>query len=318
MKLAIIGAGTIGSTVAEYAESYNHTVTAIADSKSAAIDETGLNVASALQRKQESGTIGDEAPDAALHADYDCLIETTPTTLGDSEPAFSHLQTALKHDRHVVLGNKGPVAQRYQDVRNLEADSKGEVHFEATIGGPLPLLSTIRDVGAERINGVRGVFNGLANFILSRMAAEGLGYKHVLAEAQDLGIAEVDPTFDVEGTDTALTCSILANVLSISDKELTIEDVPIHGITDIPGSALDLAKDDGLTVRLLGEVRGDHLRVGPRTVPETSPLAVTGSQTVVELDIEGAGPLNVSSSSATSREVATAILTDVNRIEKYN
>lgn len=315
MKLAIFGVGTIGSTVAEYAESYNHTVIAIADSNSSIIDETGIDVASTLQKKRETGTLGEDDPEAALNANYDCLIETTPTTLGNAEPAFSHLQAALEQDSHVVLGNKGPVAQRYKDVQNLEADSKGGVHFEATIGGPLPVLSTLRDIGPERVNGVRGVFNGLANFILSRMAAEGLGYEHVLAEAQDLGIAEVDPTFDVEGTDTALTCSILANVLSGPDEEFTIDDVSIRGITEIPGSALNLAKEDGLTVRLLGDVREGQLRVAPRTVLESSPLAATGSQTVVELDIQNAGSLNVSSSAATSSEVATAILTDVNRIE---
>ena len=316
MKLAVVGAGAIGSTVAEFAESYGHTVTALADSNSAVVDEGGVDVSGALVRKRESGTLGDGDTEAALYAGYDCLVETTPTTLDDAEPSFSHVATALERGRHVVLGNKSPVAQRYRELDALGEESDGEVRFEATIGGPLPVLSTIRDVGPERIDGVRGVFNGLANFILSRMSAEGLGYEHVLAEAQDLGIAEVDPTFDVEGTDTALTCSILANVLATGGEEYTVDDVDIEGITEIPGSALELAKEDGMTVRLLGEVSGDRLTVAPRTVPTNSPLAVTGSQTVVELDIHNAGPMNVSSSTATSREVANAILTDVNRLDR--
>ena len=316
MKLAVVGAGAIGSTVAEFAESYGHTVTALADSNSAVVDEGGVDVSGALVRKRESGTLGDGDTEAALYAGYDCLVETTPTTLDDAEPSFSHVATALERGRHVVLGNKSPVAQRCRELDALGEESDGEVRFEATIGGPLPVLSTIRDVGPERIDGVRGVFNGLANFILSRMSAEGLGYEHVLAEAQDLGIAEVDPTFDVEGTDTALTCSILANVLATGGEEYTVDDVDIEGITEIPGSALELAKEDGMTVRLLGEVSGDRLTVAPRTVPTNSPLAVTGSQTVVELDIHNAGPMNVSSSTATSREVANAILTDVNRLDR--
>lgn len=317
MKLAIIGAGTIGSTIAEFAESYGHTVIALADSHSSVVDASGVNVSSALQTKQESGVLGDEDTEKALYADYDCLIEATPTTLDDADPAFSHIDIALERNRYVVLGNKGPVAQRYQDVKKIEAESEGKVLFEATIGGPLPVLGTIRDIGPERINGIRGVFNGLANFILSRMTAEGLGYEHVLAEAQDLGIAEVDPTFDVEGTDTALTCSILANVLSTSTREYTIDDVNVEGITEIPGSALKLSKEDGKTVRLLGEVRNEQLKVAPRTVPKNSALAVTGSQTVVELDIQNSGPMNVSSSTATSRDVANAILTDVNRLVNH-
>lgn len=315
MKLAIIGAGTVGSAVAEYAGAYGHTVVALADSTSSIVDDSGVDVEAALESKAESDVIGDADPDAALFADYDCLIEATPTTLGAAEPAFSHIETALERDRHVVLGNKGPIALRYTDVRELETESDGEVHFEATVGGPLPVLKTIEDVGRERVTAVRGVFNGLANFILSRMSAEGLGYEHVLAEAQDLGIAEVDPMFDVEGTDTALTCSILANVLSEPGHEFTIDDVEVRGITEIPGSALELAQADGRTVRLLGEIRKGTLSVAPRTVPENSPLSVTGSQTVVELDIQDAGPLNVSSPAATRGEVATAILTDVNRLD---
>lgn len=316
MKLAVIGTGSVGSTVAEFAESYGHTVTALADSESSIVDSSGVDVPKALETKQESGSLGRGDSEDALYAEYDCLVETTPTVLEDAEPAFSHVATALERDRHVVLGNKGPVAQRYSDIKELESESAGEVHFEATIGGPLPVLETIEDVGPERINGVQGVFNGLANFILSRMTAEGLGYEHVLAEAQDLGIAEVDPTFDVEGTDTALTCSILANILSTSSREFTVDDVSVEGITEIPGSALELAKEDGKTVRLLGEIYQDQLTVAPRTVPKSNPLAVTGPQTVVQLDIQNAGPMNVSSSTATSREVANAILTDVNRITK--
>lgn len=315
MKLAIIGAGTVGKSVAQLANSFGHTVVAVADSSSSVVNDSGITVAEALDTKQESGTIGDEDPEAALHADYDCLIEVTPTTLGTAEPAFSHIETALHRERHVVLGNKGPIAQRYSDVQKLADESAGTVQFEAAVGGSYAVISTIRDIGPDRVLGVRGVFNGLANFILSRMAAEGLGYEHVLAEAQDLGIAEVDPTFDVEGTDSALTCCILANVLADGRTEYTIDDVEVEGITGIQGSALKLAREDGRTVRLLGEARGDHLQVAPRIVPENSNLAVTGSQTVVELDLRDAGKLNVSSSATTSRDVATAILTDVNRLE---
>lgn len=315
MNLSIIGAGAVGSAVAELASSYGHTVTALADSRSAVVDTAGVDVQSVIERKRDTGIVGDDPSAAALHAQYECLVEVTPVTLGDAEPGVRHVFTALEQDCHVVLGNKGPVAQRYRDVRERAAASEGEVSFESVVSGPLPILSTINDVGRERIHGVRGVFNGLANFLLSRMAAEGIGYEHVLAEAQDLGFAEVDPSYDVEGTDTALTCSILANVLSPKDQEFTIEDVSIEGITEIPGSALDLAKEDGRTVRLLGEVRDEQLRVAPRTLPDNSSLAVTGTQTVVELDIQDAGQVSVTRTAPTSTELATALLAEVNRLE---
>ncbi len=150
------------------------------------------------------------------------LVEATPTTLGDAEPGFGHIQAALERDRHAVLANKGPVAERYADVRALERESEGNVLFEATVGGAMPILSTIDDFDPSHITAVRGVLNGTANFILSRMATEGLDYEHVLAEAQDLGVAEADPTFDVDGTDAALKGVIIANVLSDDETEYTL------------------------------------------------------------------------------------------------
>lgn len=316
MKLAIIGAGAVGSTVARLADSYGHSVVALADSKSSVIDPSGIDVSNSLEEKSTTGSFSGSNVEEAITADYECLIDTTPTTLDDVDTSFGYITTALERDRHVVLSNKGPVAQRYRELKEHEARSEGEVRFESTVGGSLPVISTIQDVGPQRVTRVRGVFNRLANFILSRMAKENLGYEHVLAEAQELGIAEVDPTFDVEGTDSGLTCAILANVLSPPDKEFTIDDVNIEGITQIPGSALKLGKEDGKTVRLIGEVGTDQIEVTPQLVSQNSPLAVTGAQTVVGLDIQNAGPLNVLSSTTTNKEIATTILTDVNRISR--
>jgi|GEM_PF-4642701 len=306
--------GAIGASTARLADSFGHTVTAVADEDSAATDEAGIDVGSVLERKEVEGILGEQSVDAAIGAEYDCLVEVSAAALGDAEPAFSHVATALGRDRNVVLGAKEPVAQRYGALKELEAESDGQLRYEATIDGLLPVLSTIGDVGADRITGVRGVFNGFANFILSRMTTEELGYEHVLAEAQDLGVADVDPTFDVEGTDSALTCSILANELWWPDREFTTEDVAIDGITEVEGSAIELAKEDGMTVRLIGEVQSDKLRVAPRTIPTGSSLAISGSRTVVELDVRHAGRLSVSSSATSSEEIAAAMLTDVNRL----
>ncbi|AUV83578.1 hypothetical protein C2R22_19620 [Salinigranum rubrum] len=93
--------------MAAFAESYGRTVTAPADSNSAVVDERGVDVSGALARKRESGDLGDDT-EAALYAGDDCLVETTPTTLDDAEPSFSHVVTALDGGRHVVLGNEGP------------------------------------------------------------------------------------------------------------------------------------------------------------------------------------------------------------------
>ena len=314
-RLAVIGAGAVGSAVAELAGEYEYTVTALADSSSAAVDAGGIDVDAALDAKQAGGPLGTAAPDNALDCEYDVLVEATPTTLGDAQPGFGHVRAALDRDRHVVLANKGPVAERYGEVRKLERASAGAVRFEATVGGAMPVLSTVEDFGPEHITAARGVLNGTANFVLSRMATEGLGYEHVLAEAQDLGVAEADPSFDVDGTDAALKCVILANLLRGNGREFTLADADVEGIQDIPGSALALATEDGRTVRLIGEVTAENeVRVGPRLVPRHGTLAVTGTNNILQFETEHAGRLNISGRGAGGPETATAVLADVARL----
>ena len=311
MRLAVVGSGAVGTSVLELAGGYGHDVVGLADSSSGAVDTAGLDVETVRSRKRERGTVGDGTPEDVLDADYDVLVEATPTTLGDAEPGFSHVERALERDRHVVLANKGPVAERYDDVRALEADSAGTVLFEAAVGGAIPILSTIDDLNGQ-VTAARGVLNGTANFVLSRMAAEGLGYEHVLAEAQDLGVSEADPTFDVEGVDAALKCVILANVLY--EDTYTLADAEVEGIDDLPGSALELAAEDGRTIRLVGEVADGDVRVGPRLVPENGTLAVSGTLNIVQLETQHAGRLNISGRGAGGPETASAILADVGRL----
>ncbi|AHG00338.1 homoserine dehydrogenase [Halostagnicola larsenii XH-48] len=312
MRLAVLGAGSVGTSVVNLASEYGHEVVALADSSSATVDADGIDVEAVLERKAGDDPVGDREPDALFEADYDVLVEATPTTLGDAEPGFTHTKRALEADRHVVLANKGPVAERYEEIQALAADSEGSIRFEATVGGAIPVLSTIEDCTPEAVTAVRGVLNGTANFILTRMAAEGLDYEHVLTEAQDLGVAEADPTFDVDGTDAALKFVILANVLN--DGGFSLADADVDGIQNIPGSALELAAEDGRTIRLIGEASRDSVRVGPRLVPEHGALAVTGTQNIVEIETRHAGSLASSGRGAGGPETATAVLSDVGRL----
>lgn len=316
MKLAVFGLGTVGQAVLELADEAGYEIVAVADSSSAAVDSAGLDIDQVLSRKNYRDRAGPEDAETALTADYDVLVEASPTTLGDAEPGFTHVKRALEGDSHVVLANKGPVAERYDDVRAAETASQGRVLFEAAVGGALPVLSTIIDRGGK-VTAVRGVMNGTANFILSRMATGGLEYEQVLTEAQDLGVAESDPSFDVEGTDTALKCVILANVLR--EETYTLADAEVKGIESVPVSALELAEQDGRTIRLLGEVTEDgRIHVSPRLVPEHSPLAVHGTQNVIQLETVHSDRLNLSGRGAGGTETADAILGDIRRLQREN
>ena len=328
MRIAVIGAGAVGRSVVELASEYGHEVVAVADSSSAVVADgtksrgAGVDTDAVVARKAERGIVGDDDPDDALAADYDALVEATPTTLDDAEPGFSHVRTALERDRHAVLANKGPVAERFGDLRAVVAESAGGLRFEATVGGAIPAVSTVEDLEPGHVTAIRGVLNGTANFILTRMAAEGLDYDHVLAEAQDLGVAEADPSFDVDGTDAALKCAILANVLSFGAadapedaREFTLDDAEVKGIRDVPGSALRLAAEDGQTVRLIGEATDETVSVAPRLVPKNGTLAVSGTQNIVQIETSHAGRLNISGRGAGGPETASAVLGDVGRLE---
>lgn len=313
LRLAVLGAGAVGRAVSRAAPDRGHRVVALADSTGARVDPHGIDVAAAFDRKADRGSVGAEPSSAALEAPYDVLVEATPTTLGDAEPGFGHAARALERDRNVVLANKGPVAERYGDLRERERASEGRVLFGATVGGAVPVLSTVRGFGPANVTSVRGVLNGTANFVCSRMAAEGLSYDHVLAEAQDLGVAEADPSFDVEGTDAALKFVIVANVLS-DDREWTLADAAVEGIADLPARAFESAAEADRTVRLVGTASRDGVSVAPRLVPRSSPLAVEGTRNVARVETATAGTIDVGGRGAGGPETAASVLADVDRI----
>jgi homoserine dehydrogenase (EC 1.1.1.3) len=316
MRLAIIGAGSVGRAVLDQASHRGHSVVAIADSSTAAVDPAGVDAAEVLRRKAQEGQVGAAAPDALFEAPYDVLIEATPTTLGSAQPGFGHVERALRADRDVVLANKGPVAERYEDLQVLVDGSEGRVRFEATVAGAIPIMATIAAYGPAQVTGVRGILNGTANFILTRMASESLAYDHVLAEAQELGVAEADPSFDVDGTDAALKCVIIANVLSQGDRTHRLAEADVTGIEAIPTSAHQAARDAGKTIRLVGEVGEDGVRVGPRLIPLDDPLAVTGTENIVRLELTDAGPMHLAGRGAGGPETAAAVLADIDRLAR--
>jgi len=316
MRIAVFGTGSVGLSVAELAIEEGHTVTVVGGSAGAAVDAGGIDRKTIDQMETDESVPGNRDPEDALAGPYDVLVEATPYTADAVARGFDHLEAALERDRHAVLANKWVLADRYADVRSLERESDGSLRVQATVGGTVPVLSTMTNIGPSELTGVRGLLNGTANFILSRMATEGFDYEHVLAEAQQLGVAGTDPTRDVTGADVGLQCAILANVLADGDAEFTSEDVRTDGIRDVSGSALELAQEDGRTIRLVGEVAGDgsDIRVGPRLVSQTGPLAAAGSRNVVQLETEQTGDIVLSGRDTGARDTAAVVLRDVDKL----
>ena len=321
VRISVVGFGHVGGGVAEVVmrkhdeilrkHGLDLRIVGIADLKGAIVDEGGLS-RDEIARFGAGGALLDMSSlELIREIEHEVMVEATPTNVTNGEPGLTHIITALNSNRHVVTSNKGPLALEYRKLMEL-AERKGrELRFEATVGGAMPLISLIREnLAGNGITAIRGILNGTCNYILTRMTNENLPYEHVLREAQEIGIAESDPSKDVEGIDTAVKLVILAN--SVFGMDATYRDVRVQGITEITPDALKLARDAGYAIKLIGDVDIDgRLEVAPRLVPVSDPLNVSGTLNVATIRTDLAGDITVIGKGAGPIEAASAILSDI-------
>jgi len=317
IRIAILGFGSVGRGIARtiLAKNLDILVTGLADSRSGIIDPAGVDIEAALARKEEGAPCGspDIRPiDVVTGADYDILVEVTPTNVENGGPALNHIQTALQRKKHVVTSNKGPIALAYPELRVLAEENGVTLRYEATVCGAIPLIHAMQEgLAGNTISRLYGVFNGTCNYILTRMAAEGLTYAQALAEARELGYAEADPTYDVEGIDAAIKLVILAN--TVLDMQTRLDRVDRTGISLLTPEALHLAEEQDCTIRLIGEIvpAAGVLRVSPRIITKTHPLVVEGTLNAVTVETDLAGDLTFIGKGAGSIETASAVIGDI-------
>jgi len=317
IRIALIGTGAVGRGILEAMtrKDLGFVLPGVADSRSGMIHSDGISPSDLLSRKRATGLCGDvsiTADDVVRTAPYDVLVEVSPTDAATGEPATSYIRTALSRGCHVVTSNKGPVALHYHELKQ-EADKAGvSFRFEATVAGAIPILHTLLEsLGGNEVQALYGVLNGTCNYILTRMAEEGLSYKQALDEARALGYAEADPTYDVKGIDAAIKLVILAN--TVLNQRITLEDIDITGIDLLTEEAIRLAEEQDATIRLIGEIiPGKNLyRLSPRIIPRHHPLVVHGSLNAIILRTDLAGDLVFSGKGAGSLETASAVLGDI-------
>ena len=322
IRASIIGFGAVGQGVAEVLLQKDEylknigldiKVVAIADSKGAATDPNGVKLSKVLTRKRTEGIVGYEkltGLEVITNTDHELVIETTPTDIETGGVGLPNMLVAFEHGRDVVTSNKGPLALKYRQLSEIAKENGSIFKFEATVGGAMPIINLTRDVLAGNdIISIEGILNGTCNYILTRMMEEQAPYEQMLAESQELGIAETDPTYDVEGIDAACKLVILAN--SIFNMDVTYKDVDVKGITKITPESLMLAQDDGYVIKQIGEVKNDLIRVGPRLVPVGHPLAVGGTLNVASVQTDLAGAVTITGHGAGSIETASAIISDI-------
>lgn len=234
---------------------------------------------------------------------------------GEDGPALAAVRAALEIGRPVVTANKALLARHGVTLAKLAEETGAQLGFEAAVAGGIPVIKTLREgLGSARIERVYGIMNGTCNYILTRMGNEGIGFAECLADAQKLGYAEADPTFDVEGFDTAHKLAILASLCF--GCEIAPDEIFVEGITTISQADIKVAGDLGYKIKLLGIAQrsadGIDQRVHPTLVPKTSSIAgIDGVLNAVALVTDHVSNLLLAGPGAGGPPTASSVLSDI-------
>jgi homoserine dehydrogenase len=312
LKVGIAGLGTVGASVIRILARQNE---AVAQRGGRPVEVVAV---SARDRSKDRGVDFshciwfDNPVELARSADVDCVVELVG---GADGAALETVRTALDHGKTVVTANKALLAKHGLELAKL-AETKGvSLAFEASVAGGIPIIKTLREaLPANRVSRLYGILNGTCNYILSRMELEGITFAECLADAQRLGYAEADPTFDVEGFDTAHKLAILTSLAF--GTEIDAEAIYVEGISSITPLDLAMAKELGFRIKLLGVAErtdtGIEQRVHPTMVPRTSSIAqVMGVTNAVTIDADAVRELTLIGPGAGGDATASAVVADI-------
>lgn len=249
------------------------------------------------------------------------LVECTPSNIKDGEPGLSHIHEALERGWHVVTANKGPLVHDYCSLIEEAKRCRLALKFSGATAAALPCLDiALLSLAGTEILRIEGILNGTTNFILTRMK-EGKDYDEALAEAQKRGIAESDPSLDVEGWDTASKIVLIANACFA--KCLTLDDVRVEGIKDIPSHLLQQGREEGKVIRLLGTINREKekidLSVRLAVITGSHPLfGVDGTNKGLTLITDTMDSITVVGGKSDPRGAAAALLKDIIHIYHFH
>ncbi len=323
MRLVLAGFGVVGRSFLqllkerspELAGTYGLVprVVGILDSSGYVYDDKGLEASRILRQKAKTGRVG-PPPDLSVkeiisRVEADALIETTPTNLTTGEPGLSYIRAAFVSKKHVVTCNKGPLGMAFQALQELARHNGVQFRYSGAVGGGTPILDFGKTCSTgDDVTKVTGILNGTCNFILTRMEQDRLEFERALALAQKEGYAEADPTLDVNGYDSAVKISIIANHLKIS--RATAREVMTKGIQAVSPAEVDRAVAKGRAIRLIATAEKD-LRVEPVVIPRDDPICVSGPYNAVKFHCRNSGPKVIVGKGAGGPETASSILRDL-------
>ncbi|MED7926977.1 homoserine dehydrogenase [Nonomuraea sp. LP-02] len=313
LRVALLGCGVVGSQVIRL---LHEQADDLAARVGAPLELAGVAVRR-LGRKRDvevdPALLTTDAESLVARDDVDIVIEV----IGGIEPARGLIVSALSRGKSVVTANKALLAEDGATLHEAARAGNGDLYFEASVAGAIPLLRPLREsLAGDHVKRVLGIVNGTTNYILDKMDSTGASFTDALEEAQTLGYAEADPTADVEGFDAAAKAAILAGLAFHS--RVTAADVHREGITEITATDVASAKAMGYVIKLLAicarsdDGRSFGVRVHPAMIPRTHPLAgVREAYNAVFVEAESAGQLMFYGKGAGGAPTASAVLGDL-------
>lgn len=311
LRVGMIGIGTVG------AGTFRVLARNRADIAGRAGREIEMVIVSARNLARAAGIVGegveltDDPLRVATHPDVDVVVEVA----GGTGPARDWVLAAIAHGKHVVTANKALLAVHGAEIFASARQHGVAVAYEGAVAVSIPIIKALREgLTANRIEWVAGIINGTTNFILSKMRDEGLDFATALAQAQTLGYAEADPSFDIEGIDAAHKLTLLA--ANAFGMPVRLTDVQVEGIATLQGLDVACAEQLGFRIKLLGVARrqadGVELRVQPALVPATHLMAhVNGSMNGIMVKADAAGVTMYYGAGAGSEPTASAVIADL-------
>ncbi|WP_312779750.1 homoserine dehydrogenase [Acidovorax temperans] len=315
LRVGMIGIGTVGSGTFRVLARNQAEIAGRAGRGIKLVMVCARSLARAMRVVGRDAALTNDPMLVATHPDVDVVVEVA----GGTSPAREWVLAAIRAGKHVVTANKALLAEHGNEIFAAARQHGVAVAYEGAVAVSIPIVKALREgLTANRIEWVAGIINGTTNFILSKMREEGLGFAEALAQAQALGYAEADPTFDIEGIDAAHKITLLA--ANAFGMPVRFADAQVEGITRLQGLDVACAEQLGFRIKLLGVARrrkegdadGVELRVQPALVPATHLLAqVNGSMNAVMVKGDAAGVTMFYGAGAGSEQTASAVIADL-------
>jgi len=311
INVGLIGLGTVGSGVVEIFQRHAQQYRSRAGVDIALVKCADRNAARAAELGLGAERFTTEAADIIRDPGIDIVVEL----IGGTGVAREVILDALGAGKAVVTANKALMATHGREVMDAAAEQGVDILFEASVGGGIPIINPLKhSLVSNEIQAVYGIVNGTTNYMLTRMAEDGLDYATALAEAQERGFAEADPTADVDGLDAAAKIAILASIAF--NSRVTFADVPAEGIQSITPGDIAYARETGYEIKLLAVAkrtsRGVDVRVQPTMIRASHPLAsVNGVYNAIYVIGDAVGETMFFGEGAGSLPAASAVVGDI-------